>query len=79
MTHTTSGPPVLPWAIKEYNSREVVLLRFLLPGDDDVSHPHGVTNRLNTALCLFRNIVEIEDFAQWAAILVSNVPSFAWG
>ena len=56
-----------------------MLLRFLLPRDDDVSHSHGVTNRLNTALCLFRNIVEIEDFAQRAAILVSNVPSFAWG
>ena len=56
-----------------------MLLRFLLPRDDDVSHPHGVTNRLNTALCLFRNIVEVEDFAQRAAILVSNVPSFAWG
>ena len=69
----------LPWAIKEYNSREVVLLRFLLPRDDDVGHSHGVTNRLNTALCLFRNIVEIEDFAQRTAILVSNVPSFAWG
>ena len=56
-----------------------MLLRFLLPRDDDVGHSHGVTNRLNTALCLFRNIVEIEDFAQRAAILVSNVPSFAWG